>query len=395
METKSSQSEDEELGGKWFFCFYYKLDRSRCQKPLALSKIRENLLRISAMSRIYLSILVLISHLCFVSLHAQSFKVLHYTETSGFDHGTRQNSLAMFQSLGVQHGFTVDDDQTGAAFSSLASLQTYAVVVFSNTSGDQILDSAQRANFEAYINGGGAWVGIHAASDTYRHSSANGNNTGTWDWYAETLGGSVQENPNHTSANHNGTLDVLLAHPTTANIPDPWNKVEEYYYWENGFLATDNVELLEVRSTGSNSYDAVRPVSWYKELSGGARIFYTSLGHDNFNYTGDTAFKNHLRDAVFWAANKPVSLKDPARISPFQLYPNPARDELQIIAPGITGLHLYRILDVKGAELASGKLEFLSERASLAVDFLPVGHYVLQISFEAKSETESLPFVIR
>ena len=46
------------------------------------------------------------------------------------------------------------------------------------------------------MNNGGGYLGIHAASDTYRHSTANGSSTGTWDWYAEMAGASVQEGPN-------------------------------------------------------------------------------------------------------------------------------------------------------------------------------------------------------
>src|SRR6266436_4277008 len=101
----------------------------------------------------------------------QPTKILHYTETSGFDHQTRAVSFAMFQQMGVQHGFTVDDDSTGQSFNSLTNLQQYDVVVFSNTSGDSILDAVQKQNFEQYMNGNGAFIGIHAASDTYRHST--------------------------------------------------------------------------------------------------------------------------------------------------------------------------------------------------------------------------------
>src|SRR5687767_11070443 len=95
---------------------------------------------------------------------SQPCRVLHYTETSGFDHQTRSVSFAMFQQMAVQFGFTVDHDSTGQAFSNL---QQYDAVIFSNTSGDNILDAAQKANFEQYINNGGTFIGIHAASDTY------------------------------------------------------------------------------------------------------------------------------------------------------------------------------------------------------------------------------------
>ncbi len=319
---------------------------------------------------------------------SQNFKILHYTETSGFDHQTRQNSLAMFQTMGQQRGFTVDDDQTGAAFDSLSNLMQYAVVVFSNTSGDQILDANQRANFEAYIQNGASLLGIHAASDTYRHSTANGNNTGTWDAYAELLGGSVQQNPNHTSANYNGTMDIVNTHPSVANIPNPWQKVEEYYYWENGYLNQNNQVVLEVRSTGSNSYDAKRPVSWYKEMFTGSRLFYTSMGHANSNFTSDTAFYNHIRDALLWAAHHSISLPSIATISSLDIYPNPALQVLNINIPKHSGLVDYQILNLSGSVVKTGQIEFRSGSAEIDVKDLSTGNYLIEITDKSNSKTK-------
>lgn len=246
------------------------------------------------------------------SLKAQcggTFKVLHYSETTGYDHNTRNQSLGMFQGWESVDNFVITSDNDGSEFNTLANLQQYAVVVFSNTSGNSGLDATQRSNFEAYINAGGSYLGIHAATDTYRHSTANGNKTGTWDWYAENVAGaSVQESPNHTSQNHNNTMTHQQAgHPTLANVPDPWNKTEEYYYWENGYLNNSFLELLEVASTGGNSYDAARMMAHCKELTGGGRAFYTALGHSGNNYTGDQNFQNLIRDAMLWTAEPNIS----------------------------------------------------------------------------------------
>jgi type 1 glutamine amidotransferase len=260
-------------------------------------------------ARLSLGIILLGSSLLATEARAQAvFKILHYTETSGYDHNTRQVSLSMFQNLGLSHGFAVDDDSDGSSFDSLSTLQQYAVVVFCNTSGDNILTASQRANFESYINGGGSYVGIHAASDTYRHSTADGSNTGAWDWYAELLGASVQQYPYyHVIGTPLYELSKIGTHPSTDSLPDPWAKNEEYYYWENGYYNADNVAVLEVEETIGpngqvNSYDSIRPMSWYRHLPGGGRSFYTALGHASSNYTSDQYFISHVRDAVLWAA---------------------------------------------------------------------------------------------
>jgi len=81
-----------------------------------------------------------------LSLHGQCggpFKVLHYTETTGYDHNTRNQSLSMFQGWETADNFVVTSDDDGSEFNSLTTLQEYAVVVFSNTSGDTGLDATQ------------------------------------------------------------------------------------------------------------------------------------------------------------------------------------------------------------------------------------------------------------
>ena len=246
---------------------------------------------------------------------ARAQSILHYSETSGFDHQTRAASLSMFQDIAAQQGYTVVDDTDGSTFSDPVQLQQFSVVVFSNTSGDALLDPVQRANFEAYIQNGGSVLGIHAASDTYRHSTANGNNTGTWDFYAELIGASVQENPNHVSGTPAYAMQHVGVHASTQQLPDPWVKNEEYYYWENGYYRMDNTAVLLVEETVGpnnqvNSYDAARPMSWYRQLPQGGRMFYTALGHAVSNFTSDTLFRIHVQDALLWTIGAAVDVAE-------------------------------------------------------------------------------------
>jgi type 1 glutamine amidotransferase len=295
--------------------------------------------------------------LLFILLSVPAFgqNILHYTATSGFDHGTRNVSLAMFQTIATQHGLTVTHDNDGASFNSLSTLQQYSVIVFSNTSGDALLNPAQRANFEAYIADGGSVMGIHAASDTYRHSSANGNNTGAWDFYADLIGASVQQAPNHVNGTPLYDMSHIGAHASTANLPDPWSKNEEYYYWESGYYRADNVPVLQVQETVGpngqvNSYDAPRPMSWYRELNEGGRVFYTALGHAGSNYVSDTLFLAHIRDALSWLLHGDTGLEVPTRPA-FQVFPDPVNDALHIAHAGQLTGRTIQLLDLSGRVL--------------------------------------------
>ncbi len=309
-------------------------------------------------------------------------RILHFTRTSGYDHGTRTVSYAMFQSIAQEVGCSVDDDQSGDPFSDPATLSEYDVIIFSNTSGNAILSPQQRSNFEDWVANGGRVMGIHAASDTYRHSTANGVNTGTWDFYAELIGASVQENPNHVAGTPEFAMELIGTHASTADLPDPWVKNEEYYYWEGGYYGPDNTEVLRVEETIGpnglvNSYDAPRPMSWYRELPNGSRVFYTALGHATENYTSDAPFRAHIRDALTWLLEGTTAIIQASSFS-FQAHPNPASDHLIVQVGTHTGPKYLTLHNMLGhtvlATVASGTA------ARLDLTALPSGLYYLRIN---------------
>ncbi|MEZ4739615.1 MAG: ThuA domain-containing protein [Flavobacteriales bacterium] len=307
-------------------------------------------------------------------------RVLHFTRTSGFDHNTRAVSFALFTSIATEIGISVVDDATGDPFSDPGTLSAFDAIIFSNTSGNAILDATQRANFEAWVAAGGKVLGLHAASDTYRHSTANGNNTGTWDFYPELIGASVQEGPNHVTGTPEYALSHSGLHPSTTNLPDPWLKNEEYYYWEGGYYGPDNSAVLEVEETVGpnglvNSYDAARPMSWYRLLPYGGRMFYTALGHAQSNYTSDELFRTHIRDAILWLLDGTVGLAAPAAQHALRAYPNPASRTLTITTDHATNAML-QLIDATGRVVYSGRM--VAPLHTVDISQLSNGSYLLR-----------------
>lgn len=287
----------------------------------------------------------------------------------------------MFQSIAQEVGVSVDDDQSGDPFSDPASLSEYDVIIFSNTSGNAILSAQQQSNFEAWVANGGHVMGIHAASDTYRHSTANGSNTGTWDFYAELIGASVQENPNHVAGTPQYAMQHIGQHASTVNLPDPWVKNEEYYYWEGGYYGPDNTEVLRVEETIGpnglvNSFDAPRPMSWYRELPNGSRVFYTALGHATENYTSDALFRAHIRDAFVWLLEGSTGLVRNDRGATFQVFPNPASDHLTIVTDASRTGTPAQVLDATGRMVLVAVIT--GAHTTMMVQMLPAGPYVIR-----------------
>lgn len=317
-------------------------------------------------------------------------RVLHFTRTSGFDHGTRAVSYAMFQSIATDLSVVVDDDATSDPFSDPATLAQYAVIIFSNTSGNAILDAQQRTHFEQWVANGGRVLGIHAASDTYRHSTANGNNTGTWDFFPELIGASVQEAPNHVDGTPTYAMQRVGAHPATYNVPDQWVKAEEYYYWENGYFAELNTPMLIVEETVGpngqvNSYDAPRPMSWYR-TPGSSRVVYTALGHAQENYTSDLIFRSHLRDALGWLLEGVTSVAERFAPRP-SLFPNPVDDLLTISLDSDALHHRLTVRDATGRAVLQQRVARIPMQ--LDVRMLAPGSY--SIGVEGHVTT---PFVV-
>jgi uncharacterized protein len=323
---------------------------------------------------------------CFgVSVSAQdTINVLHYTETTGYDHNTRLDSRLFFERICdsltsiTPYVWSLDHTDSSTVFDDLTSLQKYSVVIWSNTSGPNGLTANQRNNYEQYVNGGGSYLGIHAAGDTYRHSTSNGSNTGVWDFYAEYLAGcSVQENPHHTSANHNNNMSHMVSHPILNGVPSPWNKTEEYYYWENGYINSTFTELLQVAATGSNSYDVARMTAHYKVHAWGSRSFYTSLGHDPSNFTVDTNFEQLLKNALYWCASPsfPTEIRT-INMHALSVFPNPFTESITLDAIA-SGLYQLEIYDLLSRNVYSAEVE---QKTTLNLSHLKKGVYYLMLN---------------
>src|SRR5687767_3538457 len=95
---------------------------------------------------------------------AEPFDALVFSKTAGFRHGSIPAGIQAITQLGAANDFTVTATEDGGVFTD-EGLADYEVVVFLSTTGD-VLSDEQQAAFERYIQGGGGYAGIHAASDT-------------------------------------------------------------------------------------------------------------------------------------------------------------------------------------------------------------------------------------
>lgn len=202
--------------------------------------------------------------------------VLVFCKTAGYHHESIADGIAAIQKLGAENGFTVDTTTNSEWFRD-DTLSKYSTVVFLSTTGD-VLDQYQEAYFERYIQAGGGYVGIHAASDTEYE----------WGWYGRLAGAYFLEHPGMSDTFNNvqeGVLHVAdRKHEATKHLPEQWKRTDEWYSFkkmnpEVKVLMTIDEKTYKGGKNGDN-----HPMSWYHNYDGG-RAFYTALGHTKESFT--------------------------------------------------------------------------------------------------------------
>ncbi|MFV2011439.1 MULTISPECIES: ThuA domain-containing protein [unclassified Micromonospora] len=215
------------------------------------------------------------------------YRVLVYSRTTGYRHDSIPAGVEAVRELGAEHGFAVDATEEPTAFTP-DNLSRYATVVFLNTTGE-VLDDAGRAAFEDYINGGGGFVGVHAAADTEHN----------WPFYGDLVGAYFAQHPPVQPA----TVEVVdRTHPATAHLPARWERTDEWYDYRT--RPTDARILAELDGTSYTGGQMGRPHphAWCRTYAGG-RTFYTGGGHTVEAYA-ELAFRTHLLGAIRWAADR-------------------------------------------------------------------------------------------
>ena len=201
---------------------------------------------------------------------AETAKVLYLTQSAAFAHPVLPHSETVFTRIAKETGqleVTVSRDASTLTANTLAG---YDAVVFFTT-GELPMDEAQKAALLAWVRGGGAFVGVHSATDTFYE----------WPGYLALIGGYFDGHPWHQEV----TVRVENPeHPATRHLGESFRIHDEIYQHREWSRA--NVDVLLSLDTGSVDMNArnIRrddgdfALAWTRE-EGDGRVFYTALGH--------------------------------------------------------------------------------------------------------------------
>jgi len=209
-----------------------------------------------------------------------------YTRTLGFRHDSIPAAVAAVRDLAAHEGLSVLASEDPAAFTT-ERLRGVKAVVFLETTGE-VLDPAGQAALQAYLRGGGGFLGVHSAADTGH----------AWPWYLDMLGAEFVDHPAIQSA---ALVRQDAAHPATASVPARWTRTDEWY----NFRASPRGRVHVLLSIDESTYQggtmgSDHPMAWCHEFEGG-RSAYTELGHTTESWS-EPLFLEHVRGLLRWAA---------------------------------------------------------------------------------------------
>jgi len=207
--------------------------------------------------------------------------ILVFTRTAGYRHASIPAGIAALRRLADGDADPTEDPEVFRP----PTLARYAVIVFLSTSGD-VLDEAGRDALAGYLAGGGAWLGIHAASTTEYG----------WPWFGGLAGARFAGHPPVQPAT------ILVrggSHPATRHLGPTWVRSDEWYSFRDGPPPDAKILLGVDESTYTGgTMGADHPLAWCREYAGG-RSFYTALGHTVESFI-EEPFLRHLRGALDW-----------------------------------------------------------------------------------------------
>ncbi|WP_199141140.1 ThuA domain-containing protein [Pedobacter sp. ASV12] len=210
--------------------------------------------------------------------------VLVFSLTKGYRHASIVDGIVAIKKLGEENNFDVDTTENVKAF-NLENLRRYKTLVFLSPTGTNVFNDEQKKALKKYINKGGGFVGIHAATDF----------SFEWEWYGQMVGGFFESHPKVQQAK------LLLVDPqnkVVEGLPEVWRHTDEWYNFKSFNNSVKVIVKVDEASYEGGTMKNDHPITWYHRFDGG-RVFYTALGHTKESYK-DPLFLKQVLAGIEW-----------------------------------------------------------------------------------------------
>lgn len=196
-----------------------------------------------------------------------------------------------------QETFRRDDQSWQAGLSkefatvfSAESLRDFDGVIFLSTTGE--LPVPDLAAFLDWIKSGKAFIGFHAATDTFKSS----------DNYCEMIGGHFAGHPWVSGGEHAFVVHEP-GHRVAAMFPERFRWRDEIYQYDMRYKPENLRVLVSLDMQGSSPKEPWHvPVSWVRDYGKG-RVFSTNFGHNDATWK-EPMFQKHMVEGIAWALGR-------------------------------------------------------------------------------------------
>lgn len=173
---------------------------------------------------------------------------------------------------------------------SAEALRDFDGVIFLSTTGD--LPVPDLAGFLDWIKSGKAFIGFHAATDTFKNSDA----------YCDMIGGHFAGHPWGSGGEHAFVVHEP-GHRVVAMFPERFRWKDEIYQYDLRYKPENLRVLLSLDMQASSPKEPWHvPVAWVRDYGKG-RVFSTNFGHNDATWK-DPMFQKHMLEGMAWALGR-------------------------------------------------------------------------------------------
>jgi len=177
------------------------------------------------------------------------------------------------------------------------TLRDFDGVMFVSTTGE--LPVPDLAAFLGWLREGKAFIGFHAATDTFKSSDA----------YVEMIGGHFAGHPWNAGGEH-GFVNHEPDHRVAAMFPPRFRWQDEIYQYDLRYRPENLRVLVSIDMAASTPREPWHvPVSWVRNYGQG-RVFATNFGHNESTWK-DPTFQKHATEGIAWALGRFAAPAEP------------------------------------------------------------------------------------
>ncbi|MFI9485428.1 LamG-like jellyroll fold domain-containing protein [Promicromonospora sp. NPDC052451] len=266
----------------------------------------------------------------------------------------RQAIRDLVTDLGVEYDQPVEIQETDdpAAFTT-ANLATKDTIAFAQTGG-VLFNVEQRAALEAYIRGGGGYLGLHYAGWSVGQSEHDVN-----PFYARLVGAASEGHPENPAVRPGRVVVKDTSHPLTQGLPAEFTRSDEWYDWlVNPAPHVRTLLNADESSYGGGNNGTNHPITWCQEIDSG-RSWYSGMGHEGTAYA-EAPIRTQIKNGLAYTAGLL-----PADCSP----PSKAENGAW------SGVTPWPLVPINAALTSDGKVQSFGSVSSGCTDTTPYDFY--------------------